>query len=127
MPSPTNASIAVDGTRLNVFYANFSQLYSHSESPRRNMEFTVELNDQANLPFAALRKLFDLADYLNNDKVRDFTLELWKDEKKQEPVCTFTFKSRITLFEITSCDGSHRLKVGIDPIIDPKSAPLLAG
>lgn len=136
MPSPTNTTITVDGTRLDVLYAQFTLSNYVAESDLEPSVgssctvFTAELNDQANLPFASLKKLFGLADHPNRDDVKDFTIELWKDESKQETLCTLAFKGWISGFTIASgftTSGNHapQLNVVIQSIVDSKNAPRL--
>ncbi len=62
----------------------------------------ADFHDETNLPISALTKLFNLANVVTRDKIKDTKIELWKDENKQDVLWSYKFKGWISRFEITT-------------------------
>lgn len=130
MPSPANTTITIDGARLNVLSARFDLSNSVTEGDLDTCQgsggvtFSVELNDQANPPFAIIKKLYDLANQPNPNDIKDVTIELWKDEKRQETLCKLAFKGWLNHFTIESGDSPH-VNVVLEASFDSKNDILL--
>jgi hypothetical protein len=129
MPSPANTTITIDGTKLNAFSTQLglSTCVDASGMPSMGsltcaMEFSADMHDQVNVPFATVKKFFDLANIPTRDKIKDVKLEFWKDENKQDALCTLAFKGWISSWNVSSGGGSnHVLSVSIQPALDSKN------
>jgi hypothetical protein len=58
----------------------------------------VDAHDDKNFPFATLQAMFELANVPDNSKLKDIKLEYWKDDRKQDALCTYKFKGWISKF-----------------------------
>jgi hypothetical protein len=43
--------------------------------------------------------MFDLANVVTRDKVKDMKVEFWKDESHQDALCSYSFKGWISNFQ----------------------------
>jgi hypothetical protein len=59
----------------------------------------ADFHDEQNLPNSALTKFFNLANVVTRDKIKDMKIEFWKDESKQDALCSYKFKGWISKFE----------------------------
>lgn len=48
----------------------------------------VDFYDDQNLPNSALKKLFDMANVVTRDKIKDIKIEYWKDDSKRDALCS---------------------------------------
>ena len=44
------------------------------------------------LQYSALQKMFDAANVVTKDKIKDVAVEFWKDDTAQDALCSFKFK-----------------------------------
>ena len=117
--SPYRCTVTIDGTKFNAI--STSVKFS-TEKDRAGMAQMGSLNtairvwadfhDDTNLPHAAVKKLFTLANVVTRDKIKDMKIEYWKDETKQDALASYTFKGWISRFETlnpaaTSALGSN--------------------
>lgn len=87
----------------------------------------VDMNDQVNLPFEALKSLFNLSYGITRDKVQDVVLTFWSDDTATDVICTYTFRGWISDYTTTTGFGNsqgagmnHILTLTLQPEVDPK-------
>lgn len=78
------------------------------------------MHDDANLPFATVQKLFQLANIVTRDKIKDIKIEYWKDDGKKDVLSTFSFKGWISHFNVSS-GANHILTISLQPALDSKN------
>lgn len=106
MASPTRSTVTVDGTK---FDAVSTEVAFKTEKDRAGMpqmgslqteiKVWVDFHDDTNLPHATLKKLFDLANVVTRDKIKDIKIEFWKDDSHQDALCSYNFKGWISSFQ----------------------------
>src|SRR5262249_16919370 len=62
----------------------------------------ADFHDDQNLPFSAVKKLFDLANVVTLDKIKSMKIEFWKDDSKQDALCSYSFNGWVRRFETTN-------------------------
>jgi len=123
---PSNATVTVDGNKFNTYSTHIGIDTAHDYTGMPSMgrssyaiDCCVDLHDTANLPFASLKKLYDLANIVNHEKIVDIKVEFWSDERQQDAICTYTFRGWISGFHSTGGGGSnHTLAMTFTPELD---------
>ncbi len=105
MASPTRSTVTVDATK---FDAISTKVAFKTDKDRVGMpqmgtlqteiRVWVDFHDDTNLPHASLKKLFELANVVTRDKVKDIKIEFWKDDAHQDALCSYSFKGWISGF-----------------------------
>jgi hypothetical protein len=138
MATRYRTTVTVDGTKFDVLWASvrFFTQKDRAGIPEMgglhtSIKACVNLDDDTNLPHATLRKLFDLANVVTRDKVKDIKIEFWKDDAHQNAICSYSLKGWIAGFETTSnppTDGSgpgthlnHVLVLDIEPVLNQQN------
>jgi hypothetical protein len=62
----------------------------------------ADFHDDQNLPFSAIKKIFDLANVVTQDKIKPMKIEFWKDDSRQDALCSYNFNGWIRRFETTN-------------------------
>jgi len=128
-PLPANVTITVDGVKLNAFS---TQIGISTEDDAHGMpsmatltcaiDFAADLHDTTNVPFATVKKFFDLANVPTQDKIKDVKIEFWQDEHRKDAICTLSFKGWISSWGISAGGGTnHALSVSIQPALDQQN------
>ena len=104
--TPYRSTCTIDGTKFDCVSISvaFSTEKDRAGMPqmgslKTNIRCLVDFHDDQNIPYSALSKLFDLANVVTRDKVKDVKVEFWKDEKHQDALCSYTFKGWISNFQ----------------------------
>jgi hypothetical protein len=129
MVNPSNVTITIDDTKLNAFstQAGISTEDNGHGMPTMStltcaIDFAADLHDTKNVPFATVKKYFDLANVPTKDKIKDIKIEFWQDESHKEAICTLSFKGWISSWSISAGGGSnHVLSVSIQPALDQQN------
>ena len=88
---------------------------------RTAINVVVDINDTDNVPFATLYKLFDMANIVTRDKIKQIKIEFWKDESMQDAICTYSFKGWISSHIVsTGTDGNPIMTITFQPALDSK-------
>jgi hypothetical protein len=95
------------------------------QSLKTVVHFTINANDQENIPFASIQKLFDLSNVPEENKIKNCKVEFWKNDKKQDVIASYSFKGWISHFR-TSNTGiensnksyNHLIHVTVIPVIN---------
>jgi hypothetical protein len=129
MAQPANTTITIDGTKLNAFstQVGISTVADSTGMPAMgsvvaSMEFSADMHDTMNVPFASVKKFFDLANLVTRDKIKDIKIEFWTDDSRTDALCTMSFKGWLSSWHISGGGGSnHILSVSIQPTMDQKN------
>jgi len=62
----------------------------------------ADFHDEQNLPFSTMKKLFDLANVVTRDKIRQIKIEYWKDDSHQDALVTYSFNGWLRRFETSN-------------------------
>jgi len=131
MSEPWVTSVAIDGHTFGAVSASvgFSTPSDHSGMPvmgalHAGIDLAVDIHDDKNMPFSTLKKLFDLANVVTREKIKDIKIEFWKDESKQDVICSFRLKGWISNWHVHSGEGgNHMLTMTLQPTMDQRSFP----
>jgi len=130
MAQPSRTTITIDGNKFDAVSASFSMSTPSDASGvpvmgglTSTVDAVVDLHDTQNLPFGNLKKLFELANVVTKDKIKDVKLEFWQDDAKKDVVCSYAFKGWISHLQTHSHDagGNNLLALSIQPVLDTKN------
>jgi len=109
MATPYRCTVTVDGTKFGAVSTSvqFSTEKDRSGVPQMGSLSTVirvwaDFHDDQNLPFSAVKKMFDLANVVTTDKIKPMKIEFWKDDSRQDALCSYSFNGWIRRFETTN-------------------------
>jgi hypothetical protein len=80
-------------------------------SLQTNIRVWADFHDDTNLPHASLKKLFDLANVVTRDKIKDMKIEYWKDDSHQDALASYAFRGWISRFETAN---PHQISAAAD-------------
>ena len=129
MAQPSVTTVTIDGHKFNAFSVNVS-LSTASEmagmpmmgSLNSNIQVSVDMHDNTNLPFGTLKALFDLVNIVTRDKIKDIKIEFWQDDSQNDALCTYSFKGWISHWNTGSGGGgNHTLTMSLQPSLDTKN------
>ena len=120
---PSNSSVTIDGLTVNTFstLAGISSVVDGSGLPQMGsmaptLEFSADIHDQRAIPFATVRKLFDLCNLPTRDKIKDVKVEFWTDENRTDVILSLTFRGWVSSWTVTSGGGTnHILSFSLQP------------
>ncbi len=130
MAQPSRTTVTVDGTKFDAISASFAMTTPSDASGvpvmgglSSSVNVVVDLHDTQNLPFGNLKKLFELANVVTKDKIKDVKVEFWQDDARQNVVCSYQFKGWISRLQTHSNDakGNNLLEMSIQPVLDSKN------
>ena len=130
MATPAVTTITIDGQKFNALSASFSLATASDQSGMPQMgslscgiDIVVDIHDNSNLPFATLKKLFEMANVVTKDKIKDIKIEFWQDEGRQDVICSYAFKGWISHWHTSSGGGSasHILSMSLQPAINSQN------
>jgi|KBSMisStandDraft_5_1062788.scaffolds.fasta_scaffold79020_3 hypothetical protein len=109
MATPYRCTVTIDGTKFNAIStsvkfstekdrAGMAQMGSLTTSIRVWADF----HDDVNLPHAAVKKIFTLANVVTRDKIKDIKIEYWKDDSHQDALAAYSFKGWVSRFETSN-------------------------
>jgi len=106
MAAPYRSTLTVDGEKFDAVSVSvsFNTLKDRAGMPEMGSLTTsirayIDFHDDQNMPHSVLKKLFDLANVVTRDKIKDVKIEFWKDDAKQDALCSYSFKGWISRFE----------------------------
>ena len=134
MAAPFRSTVTIDGSKFDAVSTSvsFSTTKDRAGMPEMGSLVTlirvwVDFHDDTNMPHATLKKLFELSNVVTRDKVKDVKIEFWKDDAKQDALCSYSFKGWISRFETSNPtvgaeDGgpqiNHLLYMELDPVLN---------
>ena len=126
MSTPSRTTATIDGNSFKALTTNFS-LGTHHEgtgtplmgSLVSSIDLHVDINDAVNMPFKTLQALFQLANLVTRDKIKEIKLVFWQDDSQSDAICTFKFNGWISHFNISSTESSNpTLSLSIQPAVE---------
>ena len=106
---PYRCTVTIDGTKFGAVSTSvqFSTEKDRSGVPQMGSLSTAirvwaDFHDDQNLPFSAVKKMFDLANVVTKDKIKPMKIEFWKDDSRQDALCSYSFNGWIRRFETTN-------------------------
>ncbi len=107
--APFRSTVTVDGKKFDAVSTSvgFTTLKDKSGMPvmgslQTAIRVWVDFHDDTNMPHGTLKLLFELANVVTRDKVKDIKIEFWKDDAKQDALCSYSFKGWISRFETSN-------------------------
>ena len=107
--APYRCTVTVDGTKFDA--VSTSVRFSTDKdragmaqmgSLRTSIRVWADFHDDTNLPHASVKKLFDLANVVTRDKIKDMKIEYWKDDSHKDALAAYNFKGWISRFETSN-------------------------
>ena len=109
MASPYRCTVTIDGTKFGAVTTSvqFSTEKDRTGTPQMGSLGTLirvwaDFHDDQNLPFSTIKKLFELANIVTLEKIKPMKIEYWKDDSRQDALCTYSFNGWIQRFETTN-------------------------
>lgn len=130
---PGRVSVTVDGTKFNAVDAVFAMGTSKDaagmpvlQTLTTSVHVRVDLNDDKNIPFGTIEKLFKLGNVPDRSKIKEMKVEFWKDDSMQDVICSYKFKGWISLFRTSNqANGAsgfnHLLDMELTPIVNKEN------
>jgi hypothetical protein len=132
-PQPRVTTVTIDGNKFDADSVSmgFSTAAAAGGAPLMgtflaSVEVVVDIHDDVNMPFSMLRDLFELAKIVTRDKIKDIQLDFWKDESRQDVICSYKFEGWISHFQTHSAGGgNHTLVMSLQPKLDQQNYPVI--
>jgi hypothetical protein len=103
------STITVDSNKFDAVSTSvtFSTLKDKSGMPVMGTLVTgvkvwIDFHDEVNMPSGTLQSLFTMANIVTQDKIKPMKIEFWKDETKQDALCSYSFNGWISKFETSN-------------------------
>jgi len=131
--TPYRSTVTIDGTKINALstVVAFQTDKDRAGMPqmgslKTDIRVFVDFHDDTNVPHATLKKLFDLANVVTRDKIKDIKIEFWKDDAHRDALVSYAFKGWISGFQTCNpaSNGSeinHLLVVDLVPALDQQN------
>jgi hypothetical protein len=104
--TPYRSTVTIDGNKFDAVSTTvgFTTLKDRAGMPEMGSLQTaitvyVDFHDDTNMPFGTLQNLFNLANVVTRDKIKDIKVEFWKDDSKQDALASYSFKGWISRFQ----------------------------
>jgi hypothetical protein len=137
MATSYRSTVTVDGTKFDAVWTSvkFSTRRDRAGMPEMgsletSIKVCVDFHDDLNLPHASLKKLFDLANIVTRDKIKDIKIEFWKDDAHRDALCSYSFRGWISGFETSNPlsapagegpELNHVLLLAIEPALSQQN------
>jgi hypothetical protein len=130
---PGRVSITIDGTKFNAVDAVFAMGTQKDaagmpvlQTLSTAVHVRVDLNDDKNIPYSTIEKLFKLGNVPDRTKIKEMKVEFWKDDTMQDVICSYKFKGWISMFRTSNqANGTtgfnHLLDVELTPIVNKEN------
>ena len=140
--TPYRSTVTVDGTKFNALsvIVAFETDKDRAGMPQMgslqtDIRVWIDFHDDTNLPHTALKKLFELANVVTRDKVKNIKIEFWKDDAHKDALCSYSFKGWVAGFHtcnpdtgaMVSTNGSdltnvnHLLVLDLEPALNQQN------
>lgn len=129
---PGRVSVTIDGTKFNAVEAVFAMGTSKDaacmpvlQTLSTTVHVRADLNDDKNVPFDTIKKLFELGNVPDRSKLKDMKVEFWKDDRMEDVICAYSFKGWISMFRTANSGGTdgynHLLEMELTPIVNKEN------
>jgi len=109
MASPYRCTVTIDGTKFGAVSSSVQFITEKDRSGTPQMgslssliRVWADFHDDQNLPFSSIKKLFELANVVTLDKIKPIKIEFWKDDSRQDALCSYSFNGWVRRFETTN-------------------------
>jgi hypothetical protein len=110
--TPYRSTCTIDGKAFDAveIYFALSTPADKSGMPQMGaLQITVrvvaDFHDDQNLPFGTLNSMFNLANVATNANIKAMKLEYWKDDAKQDALCSVSFNGFISKYQTCNPAG----------------------
>jgi hypothetical protein len=107
--SPYRCTVTIDGTKFDAVSTavKFSSDKDRAGMPQMGslntyIRVVADFHDDKNIPFSAIKKLFDLANVVTRDNIKPMKIEFWKDDKHEDALCSYSFNGWISRLETSN-------------------------
>jgi hypothetical protein len=107
--APYRTTVTIDGTQFDAVSTSVKFTTDKDRSGVAQMGSLAtrirvwgDLHDDQNLPFSSVQKFFTMANVVTRDKIKSMKIEFWKDDSKQDALCSYTFNGWIRRFETSN-------------------------
>jgi hypothetical protein len=123
-------SVTIDRVKFNAFEAEFAMSTNKDAAGMpllRTLNVVVhvkvDLNDDKNIPYQTIEKLFRLGHIPDRTKLSEMKIDFWKDDSMRDVICSYKFKGWISRFKISNqADNlnayNHVLELELTPNIN---------
>jgi hypothetical protein len=133
MAQPRITTVTIDGDKFNALSVTvgISTQPGLTGTPmmgsfQPHIDVVVDIHDDTNMPFATLKKLFELSKVVTKDKIKDMKIEFWKDDNGDDVICTYQLQGWISHFQTQSAGpGNHTLVMSLQPMLDAQNVFVL--
>lgn len=109
MATPNRTTVTIDGTQFDAVSTSVKFTTNKDRSGVAQMgslatgiRVWADLHDSQNLPFSSVQKFFNMANVVTRDKIKSMKIEFWKDDSKQDALCSYNFNGWIRRFETSN-------------------------
>jgi hypothetical protein len=106
MASPNRCTVTINGTAFQAVCASvkFASQTDQTGTPLMGslgskIRVFANFHDTQNLPFSALQSFFGLANVVTQANIVPMQIDFWKDDAKQDVICSYKFQGWISRFE----------------------------
>ena len=99
MAQPSRSTLTFDGAVLPCISirVSFATTRDHQGMPNMGSLDTqvrcwIDFHDSEQVQYSHLQSLFDAANVVTQDKIKDAKIEFWKDDSQQDALCSYQFK-----------------------------------
>jgi hypothetical protein len=103
---PAKVTVSVDGTEFDAITVQFGVSTEKDQAGipmnqtlQTQAKIWVDAHDTKNFPFGSIKKLFELANVPDDTKQKEMKISYWKDDRKENAICTYSFKGWINKFD----------------------------
>ena len=107
--APYRCTVTIDGTKFDAVATSVKVTTDKDRSGSAqmgslatNIRVWADFHDDTNLPHASVKKLFDLANVVTREKIKDMKIKYWKDDSHQDALASYSFKGWISRFETSN-------------------------
>lgn len=140
--APYRSTVTVDGTKFDAVSTMVAFITDKDRagmpqmgSLKTEIRVCIDFHDDTNLPHSSLKKLFQLANVVTRDKIKDMKIEFWKDDSHKDALCSYSFKGWISGFhtcnpatgDISGSEGNgssninHLLVLELEPVLNQQN------
>ena len=111
--TPYRSTCTIDGKKFDAaeIYVALSTPADKSGMPQMGaLKITIrvvaDFHDDQNIPYGTLNSIFNLANVATADKIKPIKLEYWKDDGKQDALCSISFNGFISKYQTCNPAGA---------------------
>jgi hypothetical protein len=130
----TRTTVTIGDDKFNALAVQMgiTTLHDHHGMPQMgsmafSISVTVDMHDTENMKFTTINNLFNLANGVTHDKIKDIKIEYWQDEQKVDALCVYSFSGWISsFFTISGEHSNHMISMTLQPELNDKQFAKIA-